>query len=490
MNVIQNEALERFAKGCSSFAVRPQVKAWIGRALARHVCRTQALVTKCVSEAEIREAWGKKRDRAVLERLVARHRGGEIFWRFIDGTEASRDLAEEARRIIDWLDAIPDWDRHLKRIDRMSYPQAHALSEAWHERLLKLNFDADPDTVEEIEIVETAEDGVRIVELKGPAALLREGALMGHCVGGRGYVDAVRSGAARIFSVRDPQNVPHVTIEVRRNVARQIKGRGNTAPVERWAERVRSFILTRNWGVERDGNAIGLCTVGGQTFDDPNDIVHALIDAVPQAQRARLRTGRLSDLFPEDALAAFHRANKTLTDASRCAVIGALAPRPEDLVREEGENAVVGPRGLVIGRRRHRVPGVLVDALSSGLVQGEAAAQALAPAIDALLDGIEAEPHHIHSVEFTGGAGGRHGIFDQIVAFAGRGTRLAELRARVEAARLRRRDEIAAAIRAQTSVRFTGKREEGDWAHAKAHLASVSREALARMRAQRGADFL
>ena len=56
-------------------------------------------------------------------------------------------------------------------------------------------------------------NGWHIVRINNNEDLRTEGELMGHCVGG--YCDNVRMGYSLIYSLRDPKNSPHATIEIR-----------------------------------------------------------------------------------------------------------------------------------------------------------------------------------------------------------------------------------------------------------------------------------
>lgn len=79
--------------------------------------------------------------------------------------------------------------------------------------------------------------GRRWIELLDQAALRREGMRMSHCVGEGGYQTAEQGGSSRIFSLRDEDDRPLVTVEASsgRNVSiRQIKAFGND-PVARGA---------------------------------------------------------------------------------------------------------------------------------------------------------------------------------------------------------------------------------------------------------------
>jgi hypothetical protein len=82
-------------------------------------------------------------------------------------------------------------------------------------------------------------DGWTVQELP-PEALEAEGEVMQHCVGT--YCDQVRAGETVIYSLRDPQGQPHVTMEVRDGRFQQIYGKQNQPPKDEYAARVRAFI--------------------------------------------------------------------------------------------------------------------------------------------------------------------------------------------------------------------------------------------------------
>lgn len=97
-----------------------------------------------------------------------------------------------------------------------------------------------------------------------------EGNLMGHCVGSywNDYNDTIvgtHGQIARIFSLRDPSNQPHVTIESDESGinADQIQGHSNSVPKKEYKEMIKFWV-----------------TQGGSTLetsdDDENDFYHAV----------------------------------------------------------------------------------------------------------------------------------------------------------------------------------------------------------------------
>jgi hypothetical protein len=95
-------------------------------------------------------------------------------------------------------------------------------------------------------------NGWTIKEVKTRNNLKTEGEKMDHCVGGEGYCQDVSQGKARIFSLRDPSNKPHVTMEVRDDWEfRQVFGPNNSNPkseykmaVGEWLKTLPSFYFT------------------------------------------------------------------------------------------------------------------------------------------------------------------------------------------------------------------------------------------------------
>lgn len=478
MNVVSTHTIDSTVNGLTRYAIRPELKQWLGRVVPKHIKRSPELLDRVRTAKQLDDELGPKFNKDARKKLHELLDAGEKLLRFVPHGEGASRFSDEVRSVIDWLDAVPEWDRHLKRIDRMSYKDAAMLSAAWHEKLLKLSADADdPDVVEEAEEAMRFDDGCRFVELKGPVALLREGNLMGHCVGGRGYVEAVRMGATRIFSLRDPENRPHATIEVRRNVAIQIKGKGNQRPIDRWAAHVRPFVKDRKWAVHRDGNAIGLVTLDGRTYDHPDEIIDHM------AKRPTRHGNSLQGIIPEGAKRILADRRNETSPAHRETLLEIVAmsatvdtPRTDVVVQ--------GPEAA-IQRFHHVVSTPILEALSDGLFAGieESVANYLGAQVDMLLDRIEREPGHLHVIEFAGALPRKSGLLDQMAAFSGRLPRLAKARTLVESARRTNYADISSSIRRQTSPAVARRNESNrSWAHEVSQLRQASPDAIAESR--------
>lgn len=80
------------------------------------------------------------------------------------------------------------------------------------------------------------------VSLISENALVEDGAVMGHCVGG--YWPQVKGGTAVIYSLRDSQMQPHCTIEYssKYRFIEQIKGKGNKGTAVKYWEAIKRFL--------------------------------------------------------------------------------------------------------------------------------------------------------------------------------------------------------------------------------------------------------
>jgi hypothetical protein len=94
------------------------------------------------------------------------------------------------------------------------------------------------------EVVMSYPDGWNMVNVNSENDLDVEGAKMHHCVAG--YWDNVRTGTSRIYSLRNPQNQPMVTIEVQGKKVIQIKGPSNAKVTdENLVEKIKDFFDDR-----------------------------------------------------------------------------------------------------------------------------------------------------------------------------------------------------------------------------------------------------
>ena len=106
-----------------------------------------------------------------------------------------------------------------------------------------------------------------VYELLTPEALDFESEYMGHCVGKGAYDSGVKTGAVKIYSIRDEMGEPHVTLEVRDGKVYQCKGKSNKKPVKKYIPFIQDFILNNNLDIENDIKNTGFVKIDGILYD-------------------------------------------------------------------------------------------------------------------------------------------------------------------------------------------------------------------------------
>ena len=171
----------------------------------------------------------------------------------VDSPEELQIHNNDIRYISDYLNGSQEFPEDLweKSLNGM-----YDLAVQWHDTL---KFKEDPTgDYENKEVVYKFDNGFTIVDVNTENDLGVEGDKMGHCVGS--YCDDVASGRTTIYSLRDARNEPHATIEVlptlplgrsrSRGKVEQIKGKGNTAPVEKYRPMIRQWLQTSDFEFE------------------------------------------------------------------------------------------------------------------------------------------------------------------------------------------------------------------------------------------------
>ena len=124
--------------------------------------------------------------------------------------------------------------------------QALAASEEWHRRMAerganKIYEEGNINVVYGPNWKDNQFNGWTIKQIKSPNDLDVEGHLMDHCVGS--YAEEVEQDSSQIYSLRDPSNKPHVTIETQNgNNVKQIMGKSNSDPKPQYKSMVKEWL--------------------------------------------------------------------------------------------------------------------------------------------------------------------------------------------------------------------------------------------------------
>ena len=117
------------------------------------------------------------------------------------------------------------------------FNQALKKSEEWHKQ-----FKAKDIELKGKNIVIKYPDGFTWVKLLNQDDCTEEGEAMGHCVAQ--YGGLVEAGNVNIYSLRDKNNTPHVTLELAADdtAVHQIQGKENKPPIEKYHEYIFDFL--------------------------------------------------------------------------------------------------------------------------------------------------------------------------------------------------------------------------------------------------------
>lgn len=235
-NIINNDEIDAF---CNEQAERhPTLTNWITKVLRKWLLQKAPAVKYNAAPQEGMPAW--------LQNAINTNTAESVV---IDAALSTR-LAP----ILDYLDAMvaekPNTDQ-----TRISFDQAEKGAEKWHaamaKKLEKQNRRAEPIAEDGATVVKTYDDGYYWVKLTGKNSMKREGDLMGHCVGRFGYFNENLAGRKTIFSLRDPDNNPHCTIEVDKKPGNtaiyQVKGKANLEVKPAYLKYVKDFMLHSKW---------------------------------------------------------------------------------------------------------------------------------------------------------------------------------------------------------------------------------------------------
>ena len=150
------------------------------------------------------------------------------------------------------LNKIMDW-AHSKRPDilPMSFQKAQEESDKWHNELDKNSSKefAKRLSLDEKRNIYRTLDNKHFFYLLTPSELKYEGQYMGHCIGTNPfYASRLKKNQIQVLSLRDENNLPHVTIEMilqQDGLLRtgQISGKGNKSPIDKYQNLITEYGL-------------------------------------------------------------------------------------------------------------------------------------------------------------------------------------------------------------------------------------------------------
>ena len=142
------------------------------------------------------------------------------------------DKTLELRLIIDWASETS------ADIFKYDFDKALQAQADWHQEMME-KYRIEQMRIPEIDsdrILFRFSDKEHFLYLLNDKELKYEGSMMGHCVGGKNYKSKVKNKQSLILSIRDKNNIPHVTIEIDINSRTTVQkfGKSNKPPVEKY----------------------------------------------------------------------------------------------------------------------------------------------------------------------------------------------------------------------------------------------------------------
>jgi predicted GNAT family acetyltransferase len=206
-------------------------------------------------------------------------RSQEIFDWYVRGVLPARQAMQAARTPEEQADVINEYGvtNANTNLAGLTFEQAAEFAKEWHEVIsgngegLEYYGEKREDIVFGPKWSDPTSNGWTIKQVVTKNNLKAEGEKVGHCVGG--YCDDVLKGNTRIFSLRDPSNVPYVTMEVLPGswTFRQIYGNGpktgNVDPSDKLKAMIGEWMRTLK----------GAAIEGAEDFDY-NDLSYSDLD--------------------------------------------------------------------------------------------------------------------------------------------------------------------------------------------------------------------
>jgi len=146
------------------------------------------------------------------------------------------DRITDLRLIVDWASEVN------ADIFQYDFNKACEAQVEWHDEMRR-KFHIENMKIPEIDdsrVVFRFSDKEHFLYLLNVKDLKHEGAFMGHCVGTKNYKSKIRNKQSIILSIRDKDNMPHVTIEIDVDTRGMIQkfGKGNKRPVEKYNDMI------------------------------------------------------------------------------------------------------------------------------------------------------------------------------------------------------------------------------------------------------------
>lgn len=294
----------------------------------------------------------------------------------------------QLKDVADWMNGLAEGNRHRRRLDRISVPDAIKLAQRWRITDNARKVSALPESANDLSIQHVFEDGFRIVRLNSDKALSNEAQAMKNCLH-----DSERFAASEIFSLRDQSNKSLATIEIRNGLLIQVKGRANSILTPQHHPYLRSFLENRGIPSSDISSRLNLFTLNGKTYGSLTDCVHAFSSWADEQDLSSLPFMRHPTI--REFLNIFARFGRDADEELRAIVVSYF--RPDSLTWRHHEVTKL-PAPLSIRICQPQFPGALFHLSRYGAVPREVVVDTYRNAISALLDHAIETPTNFYDI--------------------------------------------------------------------------------------------
>ena len=154
--------------------------------------------------------------------------------------------------VVDYIAQLPE--REQNKLYKLNFKQLLQKVVNWDEEMEAQVTKAKLDKSNIGEVIIDFKNGYKFIKLnKTEDSYKYEGNVMGHCVGS----NFNHYQHSDIYSLRDKNNEPHATIEVKKGGVYQIKGKNNKAPIPKYIPYIETLLNKLDIPVYYDGDKIG-----------------------------------------------------------------------------------------------------------------------------------------------------------------------------------------------------------------------------------------
>ena len=141
---------------------------------------------------------------------------------------------------------------YLKTLNEYkTFEMALTMANTWHKNLAAKikRYKATANTIKEslngTKFIMNLPGDMKVYKLVTDTALDFESIYMGHCIGKGKYDKSITNDRLQIYSIRDKNYKPHITLKVQKNTLQEVRGARNNRPKAKYIPAIQAFISSK-----------------------------------------------------------------------------------------------------------------------------------------------------------------------------------------------------------------------------------------------------